>query len=797
MTGYSKPRLAVAAVAASAASLSGLAIGAGAANAATGATLNVGPNAQYKTISAGLAAAKSGDTVDVAAGTYKESVKVPAGVDLVSPTAGAASIQGAVTISGAAGAILDGFNITTGGTGAAITVSKSAGAIVRNNDVTNSGQASNDATLTPGVPATPTSPAVPPQAVGSNGVPAVYLNNAGAMTFTNNHVDGNAYHGLEVSGATAGGETISANEFSANADTNPDSGARYANGADVKSPNVQVLGNVFHDNQDSGLQFYPAADNGLAANNVVYNNGDHGIDDLGVSGGVIVNNTVYHNQTSGINVEGAATKYTIENNISVDNAYPGNAAGRSKGEIRIANTPTIAGNVTISNNLVYASDGTDPLYDWDTTGDPTPTTPNPNVFYYSSTAFRTAVAGQGVGDVTANPGFTSETTFDFHIPANSPAAGVANKSFASDPKVDFDSNAWAGSAGAFNAGSTGPASGGGGGTTPPPVAGNGPQVQRIAGGTRYETGIAMSLAEFPTNGSAPAVVLATGGNFPDALAGVPLAKKLGAPLILVPPVGDRDSAAVIAEINRVLKPGGAVYILGGQAALPNAALAGITSTNQTRLAGSDRFGTALDIATQGLGSPKNVVLATGLGFADALAAGPYAADVAGGTGGAAILLTDGSTLAPGDQAYLNGATSVAAAGGPAVAAAKAANVKLAASFSGLDRYQTTEMIDAAFPASAIKTAGVATSGATNTTQFADALTGAAFIANGGGPLVLTDVTGLPAPSIAALNGIAKALTTTNMITVFGGTSAINTVAAGQIVQAVGGTAVVAPSPHPL
>src|SRR5205814_463044 len=74
------------------------------------------------------------------------------------------------------------------------------------------------------------------------------------------------------------------------------------------------------DNEDSGLQFYPGGDNNLATLNVSYDNGDHGIDDLNVTGGRLIGNTIYHNCTSGINVEGTSGNYLVENNISVDNA---------------------------------------------------------------------------------------------------------------------------------------------------------------------------------------------------------------------------------------------------------------------------------------------------------------------------------------------------------------------------------------------------------------------------------------------------------------------------------------------
>src|SRR5260221_14296778 len=108
MQGYSRPRLAVAAVAASAASLGGIAVGAAPAHAA-GSTITVGPGGAYVTIAAGLSHAPAGDTVSVAAGTYAEHVKVPANVPLVTTAGARISGPGAgVDLSGATGASLEG-----------------------------------------------------------------------------------------------------------------------------------------------------------------------------------------------------------------------------------------------------------------------------------------------------------------------------------------------------------------------------------------------------------------------------------------------------------------------------------------------------------------------------------------------------------------------------------------------------------------------------------------------------------------------------------------------------------------
>ena len=68
-----------------------------------------------------------------------------------------------------------------------------------------------------------------------------------------------------------------------------------------------VDGNITHDNEDSGIESYPGANNTLIYNNVSYNNGDHGIDDCDRPAQRIIGNTVYNNVTAGINLEGNST----------------------------------------------------------------------------------------------------------------------------------------------------------------------------------------------------------------------------------------------------------------------------------------------------------------------------------------------------------------------------------------------------------------------------------------------------------------------------------------------------------
>ena len=86
-------------------------------------------------------------------------------------------------------------------------------------------------------------------------------------------------------------------------------------------------------------------------------------------------------------------------------------------------------------------------------------------------------------------------------------------------------------------------------------------VTRLAGPDRIATAVEISEATYPS-GAAKAFV-ATGMNFPDALAAAPIAGLQGAPLLLVPANG--LPAAVAGEISRLGAQG--VAVLGGPAAV--------------------------------------------------------------------------------------------------------------------------------------------------------------------------------------------------------------------------------------
>ncbi|MCY7365376.1 MAG: cell wall-binding repeat-containing protein [Frankiaceae bacterium] len=142
---------------------------------------------------------------------------------------------------------------------------------------------------------------------------------------------------------------------------------------------------------------------------------------------------------------------------------------------------------------------------------------------------------------------------------------------------------------------------------------------RLAGQDRYGTAAAVSRDAFP-NGSVPVVHVVNGLGFADALAAGPAAAVLGGPVL--PVATDTIPGVIAAELER-LRPG-RIVLVGGAAAVSSEveqALGQYTGGGVTRAAGADRYETAAAVALAAFDGPApQVLLATGEGFADALAA---------------------------------------------------------------------------------------------------------------------------------------------------------------------------------
>ena len=145
-------------------------------------------------------------------------------------------------------------------------------------------------------------------------------------------------------------------------------------------------------------------------------------------------------------------------------------------------------------------------------------------------------------------------------------------------------------------------------------------TQRLAGANRYATAVEISKAQFP---SSKYVILAYALNSADALAGVPLAKKYNAPILLT--ATKSLPTETLEEIQRLEATD--VIILGGTNAISSDVekLLKDKGLNTKRIQGTSRFGTATAIAGELNKAPEELFFVYAFNFADALSASTVAA----------------------------------------------------------------------------------------------------------------------------------------------------------------------------
>ncbi len=262
-------------------------------------------------------------------------------------------------------------------------------------------------------------------------------------------------------------------------------------------------------------------------------------------------------------------------------------------------------------------------------------------------------------------------------------------------------------------------------------------VTRIEGKSRIQTAISISREGWEYD-STDAVMLASAYSYPDALAGVPLAYALDAPILLTS--GKALETDVLREIERI----GAekVYILGGNLVITAEVADALKNIGYEvqRIAGKSRFDTAVEIAKK-LQSvtgkkPAEVFFAYSHNYADALSIGSVAAIKKVPV----LYIAADGVLSDATKAYLqsSGAKTATILGGKlAIAGAAENNIKKAGAstvvrIAGGSRYETCIKINERF-ASVI--GGNSVCVATGL-DYPDALAGGVFAAKNGAPLVL-------------------------------------------------------------
>ena len=145
-------------------------------------------------------------------------------------------------------------------------------------------------------------------------------------------------------------------------------------------------------------------------------------------------------------------------------------------------------------------------------------------------------------------------------------------------------------------------------------------VVRYAGADRFATAVAVAGAL----GNPGTVLLASGENYPDALAAGPAAAHVHGAVLLT------DGSVIPASTASYLTKATTVYAIGGPAAAAD--------PSATAVFGADRFETAAAAATKFFSTPVTAGVATGLSFPDALSGGAELALL----GGPLLLSAQGS-----------------------------------------------------------------------------------------------------------------------------------------------------------
>jgi putative cell wall-binding protein len=172
-------------------------------------------------------------------------------------------------------------------------------------------------------------------------------------------------------------------------------------------------------------------------------------------------------------------------------------------------------------------------------------------------------------------------------------------------------------------------------------------TDRWAGPDRYQTSALIDKNAF--GNSQNEAFLATGENYPDALAAGSVAAAFGIPILLVP----GSDSTLDSQTRNALNSLGTttVYIAGGTGAVSSGIESALddTMSEVDRFAGADRYSTAealnesaWDTGDSNTGEPasQTVYLATGANFPDALSTGP----LAGGVDDAPLYLVPASCI---------------------------------------------------------------------------------------------------------------------------------------------------------
>lgn len=283
-------------------------------------------------------------------------------------------------------------------------------------------------------------------------------------------------------------------------------------------------------------------------------------------------------------------------------------------------------------------------------------------------------------------------------------------------------------------------------------------TERIAGSNRFETSVAISKAGFST---ATTVIIASGLDYPDALAASSLSKLKNAPILLTGK--DALETSTLEEIKR-LKATTALLVGGvgvvGTGIEDQLTKLGVTFT---RIGGSDRYDTSKKVA-EIIGVNNGAIIVGQSDFPDALSITPIAAIKK-----MPILLSPRDALNPNIAKFINDSTmpipkTYLVGGSGVLDAAIEGTVPNSKRLSGNDRYITNLSINQEFAKDMKFDKIYLASGK----DFPDALSGSALAARNNAPIFLTDGTTLSDDVLKFFKAMKV-----KQVVILGGTAAVS------------------------
>ncbi|WP_125154730.1 cell wall-binding repeat-containing protein [Clostridium rectalis] len=271
-------------------------------------------------------------------------------------------------------------------------------------------------------------------------------------------------------------------------------------------------------------------------------------------------------------------------------------------------------------------------------------------------------------------------------------------------------------------------------------------VNRIGGQSRYATAKILAESVFKT---AENVILVNGQGYADAVSATPLAKKLGAPILLTE--SNMLSDGVLSSIQKLGAKN--VYIVGGEGVVTPTIYAKLKANglNVVRYAkdGGNRFDTNAVVAEEVIkrtGSKQAILVNGQDGYSDALSVASIAAKLE-----IPVLISSSNSIDPAVKKVIdNNGLKIMAVGGTGVL--KDSVIKLVGATriaQGKDRFATNINVLSYFkPSLSFDKVYVAAGGNDSSKNFADALVASAAAAKDGSPVVLS---GLGAKSEDILN----------------------------------------------